>query len=244
MKVSQVAKLTGITVRTLHYYDEIGLLKPGKVTQAGYRLYGPEDLEQLQQILFFRELDFSLEDIRQILQNPAYDKTLALKNHRQMLLQKRSRIDSLIALVEKTLEGETDMSFDQFDDSEIKNTRQQYAREAKQRWGNTDAYAQYEEKTESYDDPQWKLLKGEGEAILRRFGENRHLDPASEEAQGLVKDWQAYITANFYDCTKVILACLAEMYVGDERFTQNIDRFGEGTALFMATAIEIYCKKA
>ena len=243
MKVSQVAKLTGITVRTLHYYDEIGLLKPGKVTQAGYRLYGPEDLEQLQQILFFRELDFSLEDIRQILRSPAYDKTLALKNHRQMLLQKRSRIDSLIALVEKTLEGETDMSFDQFDDSEIKNTRQKYAQEAKQRWGNTDAYAQYEEKTESYDDPQWKLLKGEGEAILRRFGENRHLDPASEEAQELVKDWQAYITANFYDCTKVILACLAEMYVGDERFTQNIDRFGEGTALFMATAIEIYCRK-
>lgn len=243
MKVSQVAKLTGITVRTLHYYDEIGLLKPGEVTEAGYRLYGPEDLERLQQILFFRELDFSLDDIRQILQNPAYDKELALKNHRQMLLQKRSRIDSLIALVEKTLKGETDMSFAQFDDSQIRNTRDQYALEVKQRWGNTDAYAQYEEKTESYDDPQWKLLKGEGEAILRRFGENRHLDPASEEAQALVKDWQAYITANFYDCTKVILACLGEMYVGDDRFTRNIDQFGEGTALFMATAIEIYCKQ-
>ena len=243
MKVSEVAKLTGVTVRTLHYYDEIGLLKPSKVTAAGYRLYSNADLEILQQILFFRELDFSLSDIREIMLNPTYSRETALQNHRELLLQKRKHIDGLISLVDKTLKGDNDMSFKQFDTTEIKNARKEYAAEAKQRWGKSDAYTEYEEKVSAYDDPQWKLLNGEGSYILREFGENRHLDPASKEAQALVKKWQEFITANFYNCTKAILSCLGEMYIGDDRFTQNIDRYGQGTALFMATAIEIFCQK-
>lgn len=243
MKVSEVAKLTGVTVRTLHYYDEIGLLKPSKVTEAGYRLYSNADLEILQQILFFRELDFSLSDIREIMLNPTYSRETALQNHRELLLQKRKHIDGLISLVDKTLKGDNDMSFKQFDTTEIKNARKEYAAEAKQRWGKSDAYTEYEEKVSAYDDPQWKLLNGEGSYILREFGENRHLDPASKEAQSLVKKWQEFITANFYNCTKAILSCLGEMYIGDDRFTQNIDRYGQGTALFMATAIEIFCQK-
>ena len=135
------------------------------------------------------------------------------------------------------------MSFKQFDTAEIKNARKEYAAEAKQRWGESDAYIEYEEKVSAYDDPQWKLLNGEGSYILREFGENRHLDPASKEAQALVKKWQEFITANFYNCTKAILSCLGEMYIGDDRFTQNIDRYGQGTAFFMATAIEIFCQK-
>lgn len=243
MKVSEVAKLTGVTVRTLHYYDEIGLLKPSKVTEAGYRLYSNADLEILQQILFFRELDFSLSDIREIMLNPTYSRETALQNHRELLLQKRKHIDGLISLVDKTLKGDNDMSFKQFDTTEIKNARKEYAAEAKQRWGKSDAYTEYEEKVSAYDDPQWKLLNGEGSYILREFGENRHLDPASKEAQALVKKWQEFITANFYNCTKAILSCLGEMYISDDRFTQNIDRYGQGTALFMATAIEIFCQK-
>ena len=243
MKVSEVAKLTGVTVRTLHYYDEIGLLKPSKVTEAGYRLYSNADLEILQQILFFRELDFSLSDIREIMLKPTYSRETALQNHRKLLLQKRKHIDGLISLVDKTLKGDNDMSFKQFDTTEIKNARKEYAAEAKQRWGESDAYIEYEEKVSAYDDPQWKLLNGEGSYILREFGENRHLDPASKEAQALVKKWQEFITANFYNCTKAILSCLGEMYIGDDRFTQNIDRYGQGTALFMATAIEIFCQK-
>lgn len=243
MKVSEVAKLTGVTVRTLHYYDEIGLLKPSKVTEAGYRLYSNADLEILQQILFFRELDFSLSDIREIMLNPTYSRETALQNHRELLLQKRKHIDGLISLVDKTLKGDNDMSFKQFDTTEIKNARKEYAAEAKQRWGKSDAYTEYEEKVSAYDDPQWKLLNGEGSYILREFGENRHLDPASKEAQALVKKWQEFITANFYNCTKAILSCLGEMYIGDDRFTQNIDRYGQGTALFMATAIEIFCQE-
>lgn len=243
MKVSEVAKLTGVTVRTLHYYDEIGLLKPSRVTEAGYRLYSPGDLEILQQILFFRELDFPLQEIGQILQNPTFDREAALQNHRKLLLQKRQHIDGLISLVDQTLKGVTDMSFAQFDTSVMEKTRKEYAAEAKQRWGQTEAYAQYAEKTRNYDDPQWDLINGKGAEILREFGNIRHLDPAGAEAQALVKRWQDHITANFYTCTKPILACLGEMYIGDDRFTQNIDKNGQGTALFMATAIEIYCKQ-
>ena len=243
MKVGEVAKLTGITVRTLHYYDEIGLLKPSRVTDAGYRLYDNADLEILQQILFFRELDFPLSDIRKIMLNPNYDRAIALQNHREMLLQKRKHIDGLISLIDKTLKGDSDMSFRQFDTTEIKKARKEYADEAEQRWGTSDAYAEYKKKTSNYDDPQWKLLNGEGANILREFSENRHLDPASQEAQALVKKWQDYISANFYNCTKAILSCLGEMYIGDDRFTQSIDRYGQGTALFMATAIEHFCRK-
>ena len=130
MKISEVAKLTGVTVRTLHYYDEIGLLKPDGVTEAGYRVYSDADLELLQQILFFRELDFPLEDIRRIMQNPAYDREDALRKQKELLLQKRGRLDRLIALVDSTLKGERDMSFRQFDATDIVETRRWYAEEA------------------------------------------------------------------------------------------------------------------
>ncbi len=243
MKINEVAKLTGVTVRTLHYYDEIGLLKPSEITEAGYRLYDSTALETLQQILFFRELDFSLNDIKEIMRNPNYDKANALTKHRELLLQKRNRIDDLIVLVDNTLKGEYDMSFKQFDMTKFEATKKKYAAEVKERWGSTAAYNESEKKTSSYDDNQWKVLSGEGEAILQEFGENRNIQPESKEAQALVKKWQDYITAHFYHCTKEILSCLGLMYIGDERFTQNIDQNGEGTAAFMAAAIEAFCSK-
>ena len=242
MNISRVAKLTGVTVRTLHYYDEIGLLKPSQVTEAGYRVYDDADLEVLQQILFFRELDFSLEDIRKIMQNPAYEKESALRKQRELLEQKRSRLDSLISLVDKTLKGERDMSFRQFDTTEIEAAKKKYAEEAKRRWGDTAAYVEYEKRTSRAGDAQQKMLDDEGAMLLREFGRNRSLAPDSPEAQALVKKWQDYITAHFYTCTKEILSCLGQMYVGDERFTQHIDGYGEGTAAFMSAAIEAYTR--
>ena len=233
-------RLRQTTVRTLHYYDEIGLLPPSEVTSSGYRVYNDADLEVLQQILFFRELDFSLEEIRGIMQNPAYEKETALQNQKALLVQKRDRLDRLIALVDKTLKGERDMSFKQFDTTKIEEAKQQYAAEVKQRWGNTVAYAEYEKKSASYNTVQQKMLDGEGAAILNEFGKNRSLPPDSVEVQELVKKWQAYITDNYYNCTKEILSCLGQMYVGDERFTQHIDQYGVGTAAFMAAAIEVY----
>ena len=242
MKISDVAKLTGITVRALHYYDKIGLLKPSEVTESGYRVYTGTDLEILQQILFFRELDFSLEDIRKIMQNPAYDQESALRKQKELLLQKRRRINRLISLVDKTLKGEQDMSFQQFDTTELEATKRKYAEEAKQRWGTTAAYAEYEAKSDHCSDAQRQMTDEEGAMILCEFGRNRSLAPDSAEAQALVEKWQAHITSNYYTCTREILSCLGQMYVGDERFTQHIDQYGAGTAAFMAAAIEIYTR--
>ena len=243
MKISEVAKLSGITVRTLHYYDEIELLKPSETTEAGYRMYSSEDLERLQQILFFRELDFPLNEIKEIMLNPNYDKNEALNKHKEFLIEKRKRIDGLITLIDKTIKGDNNMSFKEFDNSKIEENKRKYAEEVKNRWGNTDAYKEYEKKTSSYDGNSWNEINEGMVEILKEFADNREEDPNSDIIQSLVEKWQSYITSNFYNCTKEILSCLGLMYIGDERFKENIDKYGEGTAEFMAKAIEICCAK-
>lgn len=243
MKISEVAKMSGVTVRTLHYYDEIELLKPSETTEAGYRMYSSEDLERLQQILFFRELDFPLNEIKEIMLNPNYDKNEALNKHKEFLIEKRKRIDGLITLIDKTIKGDNNMSFKEFDNSKIEENKRKYAEEVKNRWGNTDAYKEYEKKTSSYDGNSWNEINEGMVEILKEFADNREEDPNSDIIQSLVEKWQSYITSNFYNCTKEILSCLGLMYIGDERFKENIDKYGEGTAEFMAKAIEIYCAK-
>ena len=243
MKIGEVAKLSGVTVRTLHYYDEIGLLKPSKTTEAGYRMYSIEDLEKLQQILFFRELDFPLNEIKEIMINPKYDKIEALNKHKELLIEKRKRIDGLVTLIDKTIKGDNNMSFKEFDNSKIEENKRKYAEEVKKRWGNTDAYKEYEKKTGSYDKNSWNTINEEMAEILKEFADNRDKDVNSDIVQSLVEKWRGYITLNFYNCTKEILSCLGLMYTGDERFKENIDKYGEGTAEFMAKAIEIYCSK-
>lgn len=243
MKINEVAKLTGITVRTLHYYDEIGLLPPSKITESGYRIYDDKALETLQQILFFRELEIPLSDIKRIMESPAYDKKEALHNHREILIKKRDRLNELITLAEDTIKGGKDMSFKQFDRKEIEQAKLRYAEEVKERWGETAAYKESLSKTKTYDEKQWQFLTQEGADILRAFGENRELSPESGEAQALVKKWQDYITDNFYQCSNEILAGLGLMYKEDKRFAENIDKNGAGTAEFMSKAIEVYCGK-
>ncbi|MEF9958533.1 MAG: MerR family transcriptional regulator [Niameybacter sp.] len=243
MKINEVAKLTGITVRTLHYYDEIGLLKPSEITESGYRLYNEEALERLQQILFFKELDFPLTEIKAIMTDPSYNQVEALYSHKALLIQKRKRLDGLIDLVNLTLKGECTMDFKAFDTTQIEADKKKYAKEVKTRWGNTQAYVESQERTSHYDQTKWKCLQGEGDALLKAFSENRTGDPEGESTQALVKKWQDYITEHFYNCTLEILAGLGLMYVGDERFAKNIDRNGVGTAAFMAKAIESYCAK-
>ncbi len=241
MKISEVAKLTGVTVRTLHYYDEIGLLKPSEITESGYRLYDEAALESLQQILFFRELDFPLNKIKEIMIDPNYDKEFTLIKQKELLMQKRKRIDGLINLIDKTIKGENDMSFKEFDMTEIEASKVKYADEVKKRWGKTDAYKESESKTKNYDKDKWKEINDDAEGILNKFSEYRKLDPTDKEVQDLVERWKQYITDNFYNCTNEILSSLGLMYVEDERFKNNIDKNGEGTAEFMADAIEVYC---
>ncbi|MEG1206789.1 MAG: MerR family transcriptional regulator [Angelakisella sp.] len=243
MKINEVAKLTGVTVRTLHYYDEIGLLSPSEVTEAGYRLYDKTALDTLQQILFFRELDFPLAEIKEILHSPTFDRTKALQNHRSLLVQKQQRLKRLIALVEDTIKGDDSMSFKEFDMSEIEKAKQQYAAEAKERWGNSASYAEYEKKTSAYSEADWNGVDTEGNEIMKDFSRQLGEDPASPAVQALVARWQQHISARYYTCTNEILQGLGLMYTCDERFQKNIDQNGEGTAALMSEAIAIYCAK-
>lgn len=242
MKINEVAKLTGVTIRTLHYYDGIGLLKPSQITEAGYRLYDENALSMLQQILFFKELDFPLNEIKEIMDNPEFDITEALQYHKELLIKKRERINKLIKLVEKTLKGESNMSFKEFDMTEIENAKNKYSKEVKERWGKTDAYLESEKKTSSYNKDQWQKINEESNALLKAFADNIDKAPDSKEVQELVNEWKDFITARFYKCTNEILQGLGQMYVGDERFKKNIDQNGEGTAEFMSEAIAIYCE--
>jgi len=237
-----MAKLTGVSVRTLHYYDQIGLLCPETAADSGYRWYGPADVERMQQILFYRELEFSLKDIRAILADPQYDRQKALKQQRRLLELKRARLDRLLALLEENLKGEQTMTFEAFDAAELEESRRRYADEARARWGHTDAWKQSQERTAGETEEEQAAKAGEMNDIFRRAAALRNTDPASPEAQALVGEWQAFISRHYYDCTSEILAGLGQMYTADERFQKNLDRFGEGTAAFLSAAIAVYTK--
>lgn len=245
LKINDTAKLTGVTVRTLHYYDEVGLLKPSIVTDSGYRLYDEQNLEMLQQILFFRELDFSLNQIKEIIFDSSFDKTKALEEHKILLLQKQKRLKKLVKLIDNTLKGESEMSFKEFDMSEIEETKEKYAEEVKKRWGSTDAYKESEKRTSSYTKEQWSDIDAKTKEIFGGFAEMKkeNAAPDSTQAQDMVKRWQDCISTHFYPCTNEILQGLGSMYIADERFKNNLDKFGEGTAQFMAEAIDSYCRK-
>lgn len=240
LSVGETAKRMGISVRTLHYYDQIGLLTPAEISDAGYRFYDDAALERLQQILFFRELDFSLDEIRAMLSNPNYDKRRALENHRSLLMLKRRRLDELISLVEATIGGKA-MKQPETTPEKIQSAKAEYAREARERWGDTEAYAESEKRHAVYTDAQEDAIAKEANEIFAAFAAIRQEDPAASAAQALVEKWQAHITAHHYPCTREILAGLGEMYTGDARFTETIDRFGAGTAQFMHDAIRAYC---
>ena len=231
--VNQVSKLSGVSVRTLHHYDAIGLLKPTKITDAGYRLYGDEALGRLQTILLLRALEFPLKEIQSILDAPDFDAVAAMEQQVKLLELRRDHLDGLIAharQIQKT--GVIPMNFKPFDTTKI----DAYAAEAKAKWGNTDAYKEFEQ----------KIPKQPADALMDLFaevGKLRHLSPDDSQVQTMVANIQSFITDNFYTCTKQIFAGLGQMYIADERFKANIDRVGgEGTAEFVSRAIEIYCK--
>lgn len=233
--VKEVSRISGVSVRTLHHYDAIGLLPPTEVTDAGYRLYDDHALRRLQAILMFRELEFPLREIRDILDSPDYDPAEALSQQIRMLELRRAHIDDLLTLARDIQnQGGITMSFEKFQNTEL----EQYKKEAKARWGHTDAYREYESRPEAPDAGAAMM------AIFAEFGEIRELPAESEAAQAKVAQLQCFITDHYYTCTKPILAGLGQMYTGDERFRANIDKAGgEGTAEFAARAINIYCSK-
>lgn len=241
MQIKEFAKLTGVTVRTLHYYDEIGLLKPSSVDeQNGYRFYDECCLERMQEILFYRELDFPLKEIQAILSSPEYDKNTALKGQKRLLMLKKERLERLISALDDAMKGEK-ITMNAFDNSEFEVQREKYAAESRKKWGETAAYKEFSEKNHTKEQ-QNEAFSGM-ENLISEFAECKigGASPDCEKAQALVKKWQDFITENFYTCTKEILSGLGEMYAADNRFAANIDRHGDGTAEFMRDAIRVYC---
>ena len=238
--VAEVSKLTGVSVRTLHHYDAIGLLKPARVTEAGYRLYDEEALSRLQTILLFRELKFPLKQIKTILDSPNFDPRDALEAQIQLLQLQRERLDNLIHHAQNLREkGVSCMNFKPFDDTKL----EAYAAEAKEKWGATPAYREFSEKTKDQT-PQQQRKDGDALMdIFRQFGALRHLSPEDDTVQAKVAQLQKFITDHYYTCTPQILRGLGQMYIAGDSMTENIDNAGgSGTAEFVHKAIEIYCK--
>lgn len=235
--VHEVSELSGLSIRALHHYDAIGLLKPSRVTEAGYRLYDEKALERLQTVLLFRELGFKLNDIKKLLDDPRFDREGALSDHIEMLRLERKHIDGLIMAATKMLKGEeADLSV--FDRREM----EQYAKEAKERWGGTDAYREAEEKRKGRSGQEEKTTADGLMEKLAAFAALMPLGAGADEVQAAVRSLQGYITEHYYTCTDEILAGLGQMYTADERFRANIDAAGgEGNAAFVSEAIARYC---
>ena len=238
--VTEVARITGVSVRTLHHYDAIGLLRPTAVTEAGYRLYDDEALGRLQTILLFRQLQFPLKQIKEILDSPNFDPQEALAQQIELLELQKAHLEGLIAharQIQKT--GVINMDFSAYDQRKI----DEYSARAKEKWGGTDAYKEYEQKTAGQSKADARSAADGLMDIFRELGEIRTTSPASNEAQALVKKLQDYITAHYYTCTSQILRGLGQMYAAGGEMTESIDKAGgEGTAVFARNAIEIYCK--
>ncbi len=239
--VNEVSKIAGISVRTLQYYDKIGLLPPSSFTDSGYRLYNEDSLERLQTVLLFKELEFPLKEIKKIIENPDFDKEKALSEQIKLLKLRREQLDSLISLAEKLINKEEKiLDFSAFDKTKLK----EYEAEAKEKWGKTSAFEEFKAKSELRTDTENSFIAGEMMEIFSEFGKVSDGSPKSTEAQELVKKLQNFISENYYNCTDEILFGLGQMYIMDERFTENIDKSGgTGTAEFVSKAIRAYCGK-
>lgn len=241
MTVHEVSKLTGVSIRALQYYDKIGLLKPTGYTQSGYRLYDDTALETLQQILLFRELEFPLKEIKEIISSADFDREKALEEQITLLTMKKEHLENLISLArEIQYKGERTMDFSAFDTSKI----EEYARRAKEQWGNTAEYKESEEKAKGRTKEEEKDVMVQFMQIFTEFGAMKDQAPDGAEAQSQVKKLKDYITEHFYQCSDEILSGLGQMYAADGEFKENIDRAGgEGTAVFVSDAIRCFCEK-
>lgn len=240
MTVNEVSKLAGVSIRTLQYYDTIGLLPPTEYTEAGYRLYDDTAMERLQQILLFRELEFPLKEIKRIIDAPNFDRKKALEQQIQLLMMKKEHLENLIAFACKIkTTGADKMDFHVFNTAKM----DEYAKKAKEQWGETPEYQEYEEKTGSQSPDTQKMAWQNLMLIFSEFGKMTDKKPEEEEVQMEVKKLQDYISAHFYKCSDTILNSLGKMYASGGEFTENIDQAaGEGMAVFVAKAIEVYCK--
>ena len=239
--VKEVSKLTGVSIRALHHYDAIGLLKPTQVTEAGYRLYDDGALEKLSMILVFRELGLSLKDIAGILHAPDFDRNRVLEKQITLMQERVDKLQNRIALAKGILTvGVKYMDFEGFDAKKMDD----YSAQAKALYGKTDAYKEFQQKSAKRNAQQEKDLGAQVMDFFARLGKMRPCDPACEDAQAWAKELQDFFTANYYTCTPQILGSLAQSYAGGGSMTENIDKVGgAGTGAFAKEVIDVYIQK-
>lgn len=244
MKVKEVAELVGISVRTLHHYDEIGLLRPTKVTTAGYRLYADKDLETLQQILFFKELGFPLKKVKEIMGDPDYNKEEALQLQKNLLLEKRNRYDRMIHLINKTIQetnGGIPMSNkERFEGFDFQHNP--YEQEARERYGDHKV-DEMKKRLNHYSEKERESMSEQWDVIYKQLASLREQSVKTDEVQSAIGDWYTYLNENFGTYSPEAYRGLGQMYVEDERFTKNIDKYGEGLARFMRDAMAVYADR-
>jgi len=248
--INRIAQTAGVTLRTLRYYDRIGLLVPSGRTEAGYRLYSDEDMERLQQILFFRELDFTLDKIGRLLKDPAFDRKDALKMQIRFLEKRAERYLNLTELAKETLrnlEGDKKMDknemFKAFDFDKMMEEQKQYEDEVKERWGGSEAYRISKERTSKYTKEDWARINAESEENLKEMAacyasgvpyDDPHMMAVCNTAR-------AHMSKYFYPCSLEMYSGLGNMYITDERFTKYYDKFAPGLAAYYNEAIQHYC---
>jgi MerR family transcriptional regulator, thiopeptide resistance regulator len=241
VNVGEVAALAGVTVRTLHHYDQIGLLSPSGRSAAGYRLYAPADLDRLHQVLVYRELGFSLEDVAALLDDA--DPVEHLRRQHRLLLERLGRTQAMVAAVEKEMEARAmgvpltpEERFEVFGDFDP----DQYDEEVQERWGESDAYKESKRRTSSYSKDDWLRIKAEGEDVEARFAAALAAGvPAdSQQAMDIAEAHRQQISRNFYDCPPGMHAGLGRMYVEDERFAAHYEQRAAGLAQYVSDAVQ------
>jgi DNA-binding transcriptional MerR regulator len=243
MNVGEVAALAGVTVRTLHHYDRIGLLSPSGRTSAGYRQYAPADLDRLHRVLVYRELGFPLEEVATLLDDPSADPAAHLRRQHALLRDRLERAQAMVAAVEKEMEAQQmgisltpEERFELFGEGYSED----YEREAEERWGDTEAWSQSQRRTSAYTKTDWIRIKEEAADVERRLAEAlRSGVPAdSPQAMDIAEEHRQHITRWFYDCPPQMHAGLGRMYVEDERFTAHYEEIAPGLAQYVSTAVQ------
>jgi MerR family transcriptional regulator, thiopeptide resistance regulator len=243
VNVGEVAALAGVTVRTLHHYDRIGLLSPSGRTAAGYRRYSAADLDRLHQVLLYRELGFPLEEVATLLDDASADPAEHLRRQHRLLRDRLARTQAMVAAVEKEMEARQmgisltpQERFELFGDW----LPEEYEAEAEERWGDTEAWAQSQRRTTSYTKDDWVRIKAEGADVERRMAAALQSGVPADSAQAmdLAEEHRQQISRNFYDCPPEMHAGLGRMYVEDERFTAYYERIAPGLAQYVSTAVQ------
>jgi MerR family transcriptional regulator, thiopeptide resistance regulator len=243
VNVGEVAALAGVTVRTLHHYDRIGLLSPSERTAAGYRRYTPADLDRLHRVLVYRELGFPLEEVATLLDDPSADPAAHLRRQHRLLRDRLERTQAMVEAVEKEMEAQQmgisltpEERFEVFGEQDPS----QYAAEAEERWGDTEAWSQSQRRTAAYTKDDWLRIKEESAGIERRLAEalQAGVAPDSARAMDAAEEHRQHISRWFYDCPPQMHAGLGRMYVEDERFTAHYEAVAPGLAQFVSAAVQ------